>query len=51
MRSEEKITLAQLESLAWAIWLDMRTPAVLDEWRVLWRRLKAEVPAGAWECP
>jgi hypothetical protein len=49
----EAETLAAIEGVAWAAWLDMRTPALFEEWKRLWaqRQPHVHVPAGAWECP
>lgn len=43
--------LAELEAMAWAIYLDKRTPRTFEVWLALWKKRKVDVPAGAWECP
>lgn len=47
--SSENLEL--VEALAWAVYLDLRTPAVFEEWKRLWAMRNVTVPAGAWEVP
>ena len=48
-------TLAELEELAWATYLDARdrdekpSPRVFERWRTLWKARDLEIPLGAWD--
>ena len=44
-------TLAEIEAIAWAAYLDTKGPRLFEEWKRLWKLRNVEVPKGAWECP